>query len=459
MQKVDRGDDLWAMAQELHVADRFKEAEDIYTKLLEQNHDNAGVMAALGSLYGQTERFGLAIHFLEAGIKAAKNDLPDAWTNLGHAYQKSGQRAKAIQAYERSISKNPTKTAMVNYAAMFVECGQDDKCMELCERAIAIGDSDVAHWNLGIALLANGKWERGWKEHEHGLKLENMRPDRDLTGAPLWDGKAPGAIHVTGEQGIGDEIMFASMLPDLMKTNKVVLECYPRLETLFRKSFPDAAVYGTRDKEEVTWAGDHKIEHRIAIGSLGQFYRPTVGSCPGTPYLKADPLLPKGEKLRIGISWIGGGAKMGRVAKRSVPLPWWKPILDFKDVEFVSLQYTDANEDLELVRGMGYAIKEYDEVKAQDYYETARLVASCDLVITVCTSLVHLAGALGVKCWVMTPKYPAWRYQNSGHMPWYRSVRLYRAPFEGSEGWMPVIHKIAMDLESLSSRPRLQAVA
>jgi len=458
MNKIDRGDALWDKAQELHLADRFSEAEQIYTKLLEQNHDNAGVMAALGSLYGQTERWGLAIHFLEAGIKAAKDSLPDAYTNLGHSYQKSGQRGKSIEAYEKSIKKNPTHTALVNYAALFIECGQDEKCARLCEQAIKMGESNMAHWNLSISLLANGKWERGWEEHEYGMKLDGMRPDRDLAESPIWDGKSPGTIHITGEQGLGDEIMFSSMLPDLLKTNKVILECHPKLETLFKKAFPEAIVYGTRDQEEVSWVNDHKIDHRLSIGSLGKFYRRSMDQCPGTPYLKVDPL-PRGKKFRIGISWTGGGAKIGRVAKRSVPLPWWKPILDTQDVEFVSLQYTDSKEDLGMARGMGYDIKEFDEVKATDYYETARLVASCDLVISVCTSLVHLSGALGVPCWVMTPKYPAWRYQNSGRMPWYRSVRLYRAPFEGAEGWMPVIQKIAYDVQELVAKPKLQAVA
>ena len=130
-----------------------------------------------------------------------------------------------------------------------------------------------------------------------------------------------------------------------------------------------------------------------------------------------------------------------------MPLSWWKAILEVPNVEFVSLQYTDAQEEIDLVNALGHDVKVMDEyVKAHDYYETARLVQSCDLVITVCTSVVHLAGALGVPCWVMTPKAPAWRYQNSGPMPWYRSVRLYRKPGADSDAWLPVIEKVAEDL-------------
>lgn len=152
---------------------------------------------------------------------------------------------------------------------------------------------------------------------------------------------------------------------------------------------------------------------------------------------------------------------MGRVQKRSIPLTWWKPILGVPNVEFVSLQYgLGRNEDLDVMDALGYDIKRMDDyANAEDYYETARLVASCDLVITINTSVVHLAGALGVPCWSMTPKNPAWRYQNSGGMPWYRSVRLYRSPDVDQFAWSPVIKKVAGDLgELVNGRQKLQAV-
>ena len=153
--------------------------------------------------------------------------------------------------------------------------------------------------------------------------------------------------------------------------------------------------------------------------------------------------------------------KIGRVQKRSIPLTWWKPILDIPNVEFVSLQYgIGKEEDLDVMDALGYDIKRPEEADAQDYYDTARLVASCDLVISICTSVIHLAGALGVPCWVMTPKFPAWRYQNQGPMPWYRSVRLYRSPDPDQLAWQAVVERVAVDLlEKVNGRQLLQAVA
>jgi Flp pilus assembly protein TadD len=447
----DNGDILWEQAQTLHLQNNFDEAKKIYVKLLEQNHANPGLMATLGSLYVQTEEPGLAIHFLEAAI-ANGLGLPDVHTNIALAYNKSGQRGKARAYFEKSIEKDPSPEALTNYSAMFIEAGESKKCTDLCRRAIE-GNPDlpIAHWNLALSLLSDGVWGEAWDEHEWGLKVPSLREDRIVLEVPMWEGpvKQPDCtVLVWGEQGIGDEIMFASMLREVLKTNKVVLECFGRLETLFKKSFPEIDVYGTREDREVNWVGNHKIDYRIPIGSLGKFYRRSAESFPGTPYLVADAA-PKGDKFRVGIAWSGGGIKLGRVQKRSVPLSWWKSILNVPGIEFISLQHTDATEELDLMDTLGYSIKRMEEVKARDYYETARLVKSCDLVISVCTSVIHLAGALGVPCWVMTPKYPAWRYQNSGKMPWYRSVRLYRSPETDQSGWMPVIQRIGLDLDDL----------
>ena len=450
--------ELWEQACELHLERKFDEAEKIYVQLLEQNHDNAGLMATLGSLYVQTGKVGLGIHFLEAALKAGLRQT-DVFTNLGIGYKNAGQIKKARTFFDESIKDEPSPQALTNYSGLLIESGQNGKCIELCEQALKEDPTlPIAHWNLALSLLSEGVWDRGWEEHEWGLKTKGIREDRAVLKAPVWDGTKDKTVLVYGEQGLGDEIMFTSMLPDLLKTSTVVYECHQRLETLFKKSFPGVTFYGTRESRAVDWADNHKVDYRIPIGSLGQFFRRTRESFPGTPYLKADPL-PKGDKFRIGISWIGGGAKIGRVQKRSVPLSWWQPILDVKEVEFVSLQYTESQEDIDLVSALGYDIKVMDEhVKAFDYYETARLAASCDLVIGVCTSIVHLCGALGVPCWVMTPKWPAWRYQNQGPMPWYRSVRLYRSPIPEMHGWIPVIARIGADLEELVNG-KMQRVA
>jgi Flp pilus assembly protein TadD len=451
--------DIWEQATALHVQKRYDEAEPLYDQLLTQNHKNPGLMATMGTLYLQKKKYGLAIHLLESAL-AGGLDQCDVLSNLGLAYKFAGLPDKAMKCLERSVKKDPTGEALANYSAMFIESGQDDKCAAICKRAIDLSpEHPIAHWNLALTQLANGEWDKAWDEHEWGLVNSCMRIDRALGGVPVWDGSHGNTVLVYGEQGIGDEIMFASMLPDLMKTNKVIIECHKRLKTLFEQSFPGVTVYGTREERAPEWVANEKFDFRLSIGSLGKFYRRSADSFTGVPYMRAEPL-EKGRKMRVGISWSGGGSKIGRVQKRSVPLSWWKTILGTRDVEFVSLQYTDCREELDLVNALGYDIKEMDEyVKADDYYQTARLVASCDLVISVCTSVIHLAGALGVPCWVLTPKNPAWRYQNEGRMPWYRSVRLYRQPDASQDSWLPVLQRVGLDLQDKVDSSRLIVVA
>ena len=287
---------------------------------------------------------------------------------VGLEIKNSGQGEKCHEYLALACEGNPTAEVLSNYAGIFTQTGNPEKAQELCERALAKNpEIAIAHWNLSLALLESGQWERAWDEHEWGLKksanTSSMRVDRDIGKAPYWDGTPGKTVAVYGEQGIGDEIMFASMLPDLLKTNTVILECHKRLKHLFELNFPVIPIYGTREDSAISWPFDHEIDYRVSIGSLGKFFRRTKESFPGTPYLKAEPAT-KGKKFRVGISWTGG-QKASRVMVRTVPLSWWKAIL-CNDCEFISLQYTDCAEEISIVEKQGYSIKQFPEIKSDD---------------------------------------------------------------------------------------------
>lgn len=439
---MNSGISLFEKANQLHEAGKYVEAEKLYDDLLTQNPDNSGLLATVGTLYLRMNKFGLAISLLERAAKDKADS--EVYCNLGVAYKNAGLYKKCSEWFAKAVKVNPTANVLATYSSLYVNVGNPDKAIQHAERAIKKDPNcAMAHWNLSIGRLERGDFKEGWAEHDWGYK-NGLRVDRGANLVPEWDGKSPGRIWIFGEQGLGDEIMFASMLPDVLKTNEVLFECHQRLETLFAKSFPTVKCIGTREDSEIPWIKDEKLDWRISVSSLGKFYRNSKFAFPGTPYLKAEPL-PSGEKFRVGISWTGG-LKLGRVRVRSVPLPMWAGILG-NDCEFVSLQYTDEEAALQEMERNGYSIDTPPEAKAHEYNETARLVASCDLVISVCTSVVHLAGALGVPCWVMTPSKPAWRYGVSGRMPWYKSVRLYRQQ-EGND-WKPIIDRISMDLSDI----------
>jgi tetratricopeptide (TPR) repeat protein len=436
-------------ANQLQLEGKYAEAEAIYERLLTQNPDNPGLLATMGTNYTFMDRLGLAISFLKrvADGKSKLARQSDVMCNLGVAYRRAGMYPEAEKWFKKAVANEPTAETLTAYSGCLVNVGQPEELEAMASRAIKLDPKHaLAHWNLAMALLEQGRWDRAWEEHEWGFDAQ-MRADRKLGGRPRWNGE-PGTVAVYGEQGLGDEIMFASMIPDLLKTNKVILECHPRLLTLFQLSFPEARCLGTRDRSDIQWPESFPFDYQISIGSLGKFYRKSVESFPGTPYLNVGRQHEsEKKKFRVGISWTGG-MKEGRIRVRSIPLPWWKSILS-NDCEFVSLQYTDSKADLDVMDKLGYSIIRNNSVFEQDYFETAKLVQSCDLVISCCTSVIHLAGALGVPCWVMVPNKPAWRYGIKGPMPWYRSVRLYRQPQGDQDAWRPVVEKVGYDLSQL----------
>jgi tetratricopeptide (TPR) repeat protein len=287
-------DDPFKEAQKHHQEGNYAEAEKLYDLVLTQNWDHPGLLASMGTLFLQQHKHGLAISLLRRAIERVKQS--DAMSNLALAYKGAGQTEEAIKWAEKACNVGkPSAMAYANYAGFFTNTGTPEKTIPLCEKALELDDSlSVAHWNLGLALLESGQWERGWKEHEWGLRMQKgaslMRVDRNINDLPYWDGTPGKPVAVYGEQGLGDEIMFASMIPDLMKTNPVVIECHHRLKNIFEKSF-GVPCHGTREDKEITWPNHHpELAYRVSIGSLGQFYRNKAEDFPGTPYLKADPV-------------------------------------------------------------------------------------------------------------------------------------------------------------------------
>ena len=453
-------------AERLFSEKKYAESGKLYDRILAQNARHPYILAGMAQvLMNSVDTIGAAIalfhaswdRFKEDGIKPPY-ELP---MNLGIAYKSSGQMDEAREWCKRAIDVEETAAALSNYGQLFGETDQAEEGRKYLEKAVKLDPSlEIAHWNLAICLLSTAHrddhWGYAWDEHERGHYEGGPRLRKKLSDLPTWDGTKGKKVLVYGEQGIGDEIMFASMLPDMMKDAEVILDCHPRLTTLFEKSF-GIKCYGTRKEKEMDWVAHEKPDAVIAIGSLGKFYRRSKSSFHGTPYLKVENPVQRGKKFRVGISWTGGRLTQ-RVARRTIPLSWWDSIF-MNDCEFVSLQYTDGAEaEIENLRSkLGHSIRQEPAAKSDDYYELAKYVKSCDLIITVCTSLVHLAGSLGVPCWVMVPKHPAWRYQTSGPMPWYRSVRLYRQPEEDTGSWIPVVQTVGLSLADLLKQQKEMA--
>jgi ADP-heptose:LPS heptosyltransferase len=186
------------------------------------------------------------------------------------------------------------------------------------------------------------------------------------------------------------------------------------------------------------------------IGSVPRFLRTAGSDFPAhTGYLRTRParvaywkerLAALPGRSKVGISWRGG-APSTRRSLRSIPLDEWRGVLRLRGVDFVSLQYTECGDEIaDLARTADVRVHHWTEALA-DYEETAALVSALDLVISVQTAVVHLAGALGVPTWALVPETPEWRYGERGDtMPWYPSVKLVRK--QRGEDWSGVLARV-----------------
>ncbi|MBX9903930.1 MAG: tetratricopeptide repeat protein [Burkholderiales bacterium] len=338
------------------------------------------------------------------------------------------------------------------------DLGKPEEALAAHRRALKLEpDSVAARYDISLINLMRWRFREGWVDFEQRLNINRFKAWRSCE--PRWNGTALNGrtILVMREQGLGDEIMYASCYPDLLRQSaQCHIECEPRLERLFARSFPGARFHPLHDMEtrERTDPGVPVDVYSYA-GSLPRHFRSGLREFPAHDgYLKADParvqywrgqLAALGQGLKVGISWRGG-VVVTRRARRSLDLTQLLPLLTVPGVRWVNLQYGDRVGEIEdLTAAQGIVISDWPEAIDGDYDETASLVSALDLVISVCTSVVHLTGALGRPAWVMTPRIPEWRYGlERGTMPWYPSVRLFRQPVRGV--WSPVIADIREQL-------------
>ena len=325
-------------------------------------------------------------------------------------------------------------------------------------RAQATPDGERSALAEALLDLLESDFAAAWPKYEARKTLLDQRGHHERFAAlPDWSGEPvrDGAVLCYAEQGLGDEVMFASMVPDLARrAGRVVLLCDPRLAVLFQRSFPGVEVLGEPRATQGERAAAHPgLRAKVAAGSLGGYFRRRREDFPSEGgYLAADPAKVQAwrarlaaGKLNVGLSWIGGVPRTGR-GRRSIPLRELAPLLALPGTHWVSLQYTDAREE---IAAAGAPLAAFPGV-TDDLDELAALIGALDLVVSVCNSTVHLAGALGKDVLVMAPFVPEWRYGFSGErMAWYPSARVLRQARYGD--WGEVLAAVASRVSARSS--------
>jgi len=413
-----------------------------------------GMPAALSNL-------GIALYELRDYEGAARShrkaiarqpDFVEAHNNLGNALHALRRFDEAVPCYHRAIELNPHfADAWSNLGTSLHHVGRYDEAIAALRRAIALDPSHAnAHSGLGILLLMRGDMAEGWEEYEWRLKsTEVLQPYHPLQP---WQGESLRGrrIYIHAEQGFGDIIQFARYVPLVAARGAAVTFRVQReLAALMRQSLPEVEVLGDRGEPAVM------ADCECALLSLPGLFGTRLETIPAVvPYLRADP----GEVavwrqrwaslggLKVGLVWAGNPQHVND-SRRSIALGALRPLFAVPGVSFVSLQVGPRAAERDKHRDIRMTDIAPDLV---GFAATAAAIEALDLVITIDSSVAHLAGALAKPTWLLMPWVSDWRWlMHREDSPWYPTLRMFRQ-VEG-QSWSEVAARVAIELESAAN--------
>jgi tetratricopeptide (TPR) repeat protein len=452
--KPDYAEALGNLGTALQVQGKLDEAVACYERALALKPDYAKAHGNLGIVLQAQDKLDDAVASYERAL-ALKPDYAEVWNNLGTARQAQDKLDDAAACYERALALKPDyPEAHHNLGCILYSLGNVDEALVRHRRALALEpDYPQARFSASLAELVKGDFATGWHNYESRWQTKEHDTPMRAYRQPLWKGEklASGRLLIWGEQGVGDEIMFAGLIPDAIRTgNRCMLDCDARLRPLFARSFPGIDVVSGGDPGNNP---ELEITAHLPCGSLPGLFRSTNAAFAATtsPYLVADPVerdrfrtqYADGRRL-IGLAWYTRNRQTG--AGRSIGLSLFTALFARPDIRWVSLQYGDhqALEDQAAAAGAPIVIdRSVNQFSDIDRY--AAQIAAMDIVITIDNSTAHLAGALGIPTWLLLPFARNWRWlQETGESPWYPTLRLFRQPKLGD--WQSVLQRVSSAL-------------
>ena len=477
MPEQDRANALLQQGIERAKSGKIDEALRLFEEALEVVPENPVVNYNRGLAQQQAGSIEAAIVAYRAATEVLPN-FTEAWINLSQALNLLGRYTAALDAAEKAVQLNPNQSSAwlakgnalrglhalgeaadafrqgvevapadgqlkVSLANTTRELGQVPEAIQLLREAVG-GHPEFpeAHRDLAHALLLNGEYREGWVENRWRWGTGSLQDAKRHQSIPEWTGQSLTGkrILVWDEQGFGDAIQFVRFVPWVAEMGaEVVLEIQPQLVRLFET---------VNAVGEVIPRGGAMppVDYQVSLLDLGGVFCSDPPSIPNaTPYLHAgrDSSPAAADRLRVGLCWTGNPCH-DNDRNRSLAFDRLKPLLELPRIDFVSLQVgTGAGEVLaapSLKETLGNPV---------DFFETARLVTTLDLVITIDSSVAHLTGALGQAVWVLLPYGPDWRWMlGRDDSPWYPGATLFRQPEPGD--WSCPIREISRKITNLS---------
>jgi tetratricopeptide (TPR) repeat protein len=441
-------------------------AEAAYRRAIATDTKDAAAHVGLGNALRDKDEPEQAIAVYRRAAELAPG-LAAIWHNLGLVLREVGRYQDAVAAYDRALATEPDRSATwYNKANALTAGGRYADAVAAYEEALRLKpDYPEAIFSQSMALLLAGDFARGWDLYEARWRARTFASPYRFARLPRWQGESLSGKHllVWGEQGIGDEIRFLSILGEILGQARAVSYVgEQRLNELLARAFPSLLLPEMAGgDQDLALTG---IDLQTPVGSLARFHRRSLDAFPEPrPFLAPDPelrdrwgqwLQTLGAGAKIGISWRTG-RNARRKQARYAPLDAWGRFLDQVPACWICLQYDDCDDDIAaFARRFGAVVHVPPGLdRRDDFAGMAGLYAALDAVVAAPNTVADLAGALGISCWVVThaPHWPwgVWPCPAGRGQPWYANLTMVDARALG--GWPAAFGEVAAALAGASS--------
>jgi tetratricopeptide (TPR) repeat protein len=435
----------------LNAQGKYEEAVDLYRRSIASDPAFPMPYNNMGVSLRNLRRYDEAVASLMESIKIKRHN-PEAFNNLALTLVDLGRFSEAVIGYDRALALKPDyPEAISNYGAVLREMGKPEEAVGYFQRALAMNPNiSMAQKNLGLTLLQLGEFAEGWRGYEARWAADRLAP-RSYP-RPLWQGEPVQGktLLLYAEQGLGDAIQFARFVPVLARQGaQVILEVHPQLVALMR-TLPGVAAVTALFQPQPDF---HQFHALMSVPGIMGVTPQTIPS--EVPYLSADPARAAMWKERlgshgfkVGIVWQGN-VESPSLARRSATLACYEPLARVEGVRLISLQKGAQDGSVDpVVARLGVETLGPDFDAGPDaFLDTAAVMQHLDLVVTIDTSVAHLAGAMGRPTLIALKRVSDWRWRIDGaDSPWYPTARLYRQREAGA--WEEVFSRIADDLRA-----------
>ncbi|MHC4532634.1 MAG: tetratricopeptide repeat protein [Planctomycetota bacterium] len=443
------------------------EAINNYKQALWLDQNYAEVHNNLGIALKEQKQFTEAISCFEKAIQL-EPDFAEAYYNLANSLRDETRSTEAIENYRKAVRLKPDYAEAYNHLGVvlnaqggYAENIENLEAIENYRRALQLNpDFAEAHWNLSLVLLRTGRLIEGWKEYKwrRNPKLDIATYPHSFE-TPRWDGlQFKGKrLLVHYEQGLGDTLHFVRYVPMVKaRGGTVILEVRKPLYKLLQSfSGVDELIEASLDNKPVV-----KFDYHVSLMDLPKIFETTLETIPAeVPYINCCPTKAEywrkrltGADFKVGVVWAGSPTH-GNDRYRSCTLKHFAPLIEVDSVRLYGLQKGEAAAQTEeLANEM--AITNLG-TEFEDFADTAAAIENLDMVISVDTSVLHLAGAMGKPAWALLPFSPDWRWMlDRMDSPWYPTMKLFRQKKWGQ--WEPVVQDIAEELRTKATNHKIE---